>query len=172
MLKNDRIYLRALENTDAETILTWENDPENWRVSETRVPFSKEIIQKYVANAQDIFAVRQVRLMICEITTNNAIGSVDLFDYEPLHQHAGVGILLTQANRGQGYASDALALLENYAVNAIGIRNLHCTILSNNKASRNLFTKAGYMEVGCKKNWFNNHGEWLDEYSYQKIVVK
>lgn len=172
MLRGNKVFLRALEQEDVAPILAWENDPENWRVSGTKVPFSKQAIVAYIAASQDIFTVRQVRLMICRLEDNKAIGTVDLFNYDPVHQHAGVGILIDKAFRKKGYGLETLQLTADYALNGIGIRNLECTILSNNENSKRLFEAAGYEKVGCKKKWFNNFGEWLDEYSYQKELIK
>ena len=67
MLSGKKIYLRALEPSDADTILRWENNPDNWSVSNTLVPFSRKLIEDYVRSAQDIYSVKQVRFIICLI---------------------------------------------------------------------------------------------------------
>lgn len=172
MLKGSSIYLRTLEPTDLETLLSWENNPKNWRVSETKVPFSKELISQYVNSAQDLFAVKQIRLMICLLETNEPIGSIDLFDYEPIHQRMGLGILVVENMRGKGYGLEALSLTSDYALNGVGIRNLYCSVLGDNQASRKLFERSGFEAVGCHKDWFNDKGQWMDEYLYQKRLVK
>ena len=172
MLKGSSIYLRTLEPADADTLLDWENNSENWRVSETRVPFSKQLIIQYVNSAQDLFAIKQIRLMICLQETGEAIGSVDLFDYEPIHQRMGVGILIVESMRGKGYGLEALSITSDYALNGVGIRNLYCSILGDNQASRKLFERSGFVNVGCQKDWFNDNGHWVDQYLYQKQLVK
>lgn len=172
MLKGPKIYLRTLEPSDADTILAWENNVENWRVSGTVVPFSKQLIEQYVQSAQDIFTTRQIRLMICRNEDNRAIGSVDLFDYEPIHQRVGVGILIEEPYRNLGIGSEALDLVSDYALNGLGIRNLYCSILGDNLSSKKIFEKAGYTFIGCRKNWFNDKGYWIDEYMYQKALVE
>ena len=171
MLKGDNIYLRTIEPADADTILTWENDVENWRVSNTKVPFSKHLIHQYVNSAQDLLEVRQIRFMICDNLSQQAIGSLDLFEYEPIHQRIGVGILIDKANRNRGIGLEALNIMANYALTILGIRNLYCSVLANNPASMRLFEKAGYAPVGVRKNWFNDQGNWIDEVLYQKALL-
>ena len=171
MLKGDKIRLRPVEPWDVDKLLEWENNHKNWRVSNTLVPFSKDIIMKYIENAQDIFTVKQVRLIISELDSMNAIGSLDLFEFEPLHQRAGVGIMLEEGYRGKGYALEALKLVEEYVLNTIGIRNLYCNILEDNVESLKLFQKAGYVQVGRKIKWFNDRVDWLDELMFQKQLV-
>lgn len=171
MLKGPNIYLRTIEPSDAETLLEWENNPENWRISNTRVPFSKHLIEQYVLSAQDLFAVKQIRFIICNSTNDQPVGSVDLFDYEPIHQRIGLGILIRQEDRNKGFGHEALDLAAHYALEGVGIRNLYCSILGDNDASRRLFEKAGFVEVGCRKDWYNHNGFWVDEYLYQKQLV-
>ena len=170
-LKSDKIFLRAVEPTDLDLLLTWENNPEYWRVSNTLTPFSKELLEQYVYAAQDIYAVKQIRLMIGETSSGKAVGAVDLFDFEPRHQRAGVGILIDAEFRRKGCAHDALLLVKNYALNVVGIRNLFATILADNPASIALFEKAGFEKVGHRKNWFHDGKNWIDEYMYQCQLV-
>lgn len=172
MLKGSKVYLRTVEPADADLLMEWENNPDNWRVSNTRVPFSKHLIEQYVNSAQDLLAVRQIRLMICLTESNQTVGSVDLFDYEPIHQRMGLGILINAAQRNKGIGLESLQLVSEYALNGIGIRNLYCSILGDNQASKKLFENAGFTEVGCRKDWYNDKGHWIDEHLYQKQLVK
>jgi diamine N-acetyltransferase len=167
ILKSNKIFLRAVEPTDLEILLSWENNPEFWRVSNTLTPFSKELLAQYVSAAQDIYAVKQIRLMIGEVESGETVGAVDLFDFEPRHQRAGVGILIDEKFRKKGCASDALNLTKEYALNVVGIRNLFANILTDNNASIALFEKAGFEKVGHRKNWFNDGKNWIDELMYQ-----
>jgi len=171
MLKGTKVFLRTLEPTDSELLLDWENDPSNWKVSNTMVPFSKELIYQYVHSAQDIYAVKQVRFIVCCCEDEREVGAVDLFDFDPKHQRAGVGILIRGEEQSKGFAAEALQLVEDYALNHVGIRNLYCNILEDNDRSIALFEKQRFIKVGHKSNWFNHGGRWLDEFLYQKELV-
>lgn len=171
MLKGPRIYLRTIEPNDAAVILQWENDAENWRASNTVVPFSMALIEQYVQSAQDIFNVRQIRFMICENGSNQPVGAIDLFEYEPLHQRAGVGILIQRNYRKKGFAAEALQLINHYCKNVLGLKQIHAGILTDNNESIQLFEKAGFERMGLRKEWYFVEGEWLDEVLYQKKLV-
>lgn len=171
MLKSDKISIRAVEPTDLSLLLLWENDSAYWSVSNTLTPFSKELIDLYVHSAQDIYSVKQIRLMIDEIKTGKTVGAIDLFDFDPRHQHAGIGILIDSDFRKNGFASDAIELVKKYARDIVGIRNLSATILEDNQASIRLFEKAGFQKTGQYKKWFNKGDAWLDELIYQCQLV-
>lgn len=170
-LKGNKIYLRSLQPTDFDKIFAWENNPENWRVSGTNEHFSKKEIEEFVKSEQDILLSKQVRLMICSSSSNEAIGAVDLFEYDPKNQRAGIGILIEAAQRKNGFAFEALMLASNYSLNEIGIRNLFATIFIDNEASILLFEKAGFKKIGHKKKSFNDSGKWIDELLYQKELI-
>lgn len=172
MIKKKNIILRAPEPQDIALLYRWENDTTLWYLSDTLVPFSHHILEQYIIqNNNDIYTDKQLRLMI-EIVEDGkgiTIGSVDLFDFDPAHRRAGIGILIDQSYRKQGYASDSLDLLVDYTFNTLNLKQLYCTILKDNKESHVLFQKKGFELIGVKKEWRLINGKWNDEYMYQLI---
>jgi diamine N-acetyltransferase len=167
-----KITLRAPEPEDADLLYKWENDMEIWEVSNTRAPFSRFILREYIKNSnRDIYETKQIRFII-ENENGLPVGAVDLFDFEPYHLRAGVGILIHDpADRNRGYAADALEALSDYALNTLGLKQLYANISVNNKSSINLFIKSGYVQSGLKKCWLKTKDGWEDEYIFQKILT-
>jgi diamine N-acetyltransferase len=166
------IALRAVELSDADLIYAWENDPSIWQVSNTITPFSRYIIEQYILDSeQDIFTTKQLRLMIDHIGGDKiiTIGAIDLFDFEPLHRRAGIGILIHDKERGQGFASEALQLMKAYVFNTLQLHQLYCHISPGNTASLSLFTKHGFSISGTRKEWLHQNGQWTDEHILQCI---
>lgn len=170
-LSGDKVTLRALEPSDIDRLFAWENDPAHWRVSTTLFPFSRELLTQYIQSAQDIYTTKQMRFIIVQNTSAEAVGTMDLFDFSPKHQCAEVGVLVDRHHRGKGYASEALQLAEHYALRIVGIRNLFCMVLEDNPKSIALFEQAGYAQVGRKLKCFNGSPNWLDELMYQKTLI-
>ena len=173
-LESSRLQLRAPEPEDLELLYNWENNTPTWLVSNTLAPFSKFVLRQYLETAhRDIFESKELRLMIDLRTTKNpvtTIGTIDMFDYDPLHMRAGIGILIAaDQNRRQGYAYEALQMLDDYAFNILQLHQLYCNIPENNIASLNLFQKAGYEIIGIKKEWIRLSQQWLDEYMLQQF---
>ena len=93
-LHSETVILRALEPSDIDTMYQWENDTDNWFVSNTITPYSRFLLEQFTATAhKDIYENKQLRLIICS-PDNKAVGTIDLFDFDPLNQRAGVGILI------------------------------------------------------------------------------
>lgn len=170
-LQYGRISLRPLEPEDIEMLYRWENDVEIWNLSNTKTPFSKHILAQYILeSAKDIYESKQLRLII-QNEEMEAVGAVDLFDFEPYHQRAGVGILIHhKADRNKGYASDALMALSVYAFDVLCLRQLYANIAEDNLNSIKLFKKVGFTQAGIKKDWLKTISGWKDEYLFQKIL--
>jgi len=168
-----KVILRALEPEDIEILYRWENDMSIWHLSTTIAPLSKFTLEQYIISAnQEIYTSHQLRLMIDLVSPQDGtktIGSVDLFDFEPTHQRAGVGILILKDFRGQGLASEALDLLIDYAFNTLQLHQLFCNILPENTESIKLFTSKDFVLAGTKKEWNRIRNSWQDECLFQLI---
>jgi len=164
------VYLRALEPEDLVFLFKNENDEEFWQISNTQKPFSKYILKKYIENAHlDIYEIKQLRLIIALTKNDEPIGMIDLYDYNPKHKRAGVGILISKSFQGYGYASEALQLLIKYAFNQLDIYQLFACIGSENIKSIRLFETAQFKVSGIKKDWNFNKGKFHDELFLQLI---
>jgi diamine N-acetyltransferase len=169
-LKGHLISLRALEPSDLELLYQWENNPLVWHLSNTTAPFSKHILKEYIENAKhDIYVTKQLRLII-NTPKYGPIGCIDLFDFDPTNQRAGIGILIADdQHRGKGYASEALEILCNYCFSTLHLHQLYCNINADNFKSINLFTKTGFTQSGNKQQWNRIQGGYVDELFFQLI---
>ena len=174
-LSGKNIRLRAIEPADLDIIYEWENDPANWLISNTITPFSKHVLTRYIEHAhKDIHEARQLRLMI-DLVDDSAvpketIGTVDLFDFDPVHERAGLGILIAnQENRMKGFAYESLSILIRYSFETLHLHQLYCNISNDNQASLNLFKKLGFVEIGIKRDWLREGSGWLDVHLLQLV---
>ncbi len=171
LLEGSKCRLRALEPRDAEQMYAWENSPEVWHISGTLAPLSLHQIERYIeAQQYDLFRSGQLRLVI-ETLQGEAVGAIDLFEVEPLHRRAGVGILVHgDKNRRKGYAGEALELLADYSHKILGLNQLWCNIEPDNRASVRLFRRHGFRLVGTKRRWNWSAEGWHDEALYQRLL--
>lgn len=171
MLSGEKIKLRALEPEDIDLLMAWENNTENWYLSGTVQPYSRAVLKNYLEHArQDIYHAGQLRLVVEVNETQQAVGTIDVFDFDAFHQRAGIGILIGNAiHRGKGYGKEALQLLTEYAFQYLGLRQLYCNVLAQNKSSLKLFKSAGFVQSGIKKAWIRRGEEFEDELFLQLI---
>lgn len=173
-LKGTNLYLRTLEPEDLEFLYTIENDENIWEVSNTQTPYSKFLIRQYLENAhQDIYEAKQLRLAICKNDSNEVIGLIDLFDFDPRNNRAGIGIVIQNGSyRNKGFGKEALALLIDFSFNKLQLHQLFANIGTNNEASLNLFTTFEFRKIGVKKDWIYINNSYQDEAIFQLINPK
>jgi diamine N-acetyltransferase len=170
-MKFEKIKLRALEPEDLELLYEWENDNTYWILSSTLTPFSKYTLKRYLKNShKSIYESGQLRLMIDIISEKKTIGTIDIFDFDPFHLRAGIGILIAdETERRKGYASMALKCLIKYCFSTLQLHQVYCNILANNCESMELFKKIGFIEIGVKKEWVKSTEKFIDEHMFQMI---
>jgi diamine N-acetyltransferase len=170
-LESELIKLRAPEIKDLDLLYKWENDTLIWIISGTVTPFSRLILKKYLHTAhQDIYQAKQLRLMIDSKNTLQTIGTIDLFDFDPVNARAGVGILIGEdKERQKGNASEALRILIDYSFDILHLHQLYCNITSDNIGSLKLFQHNGFEIAGRKKEWIRIKEGWTDELLLQLI---
>jgi len=173
-LQGQNIHLRALEPEDLEFVYAIENDENIWEVSNTITPYSKFLIRQYLENAhQDIYEAKQLRLVICKKGSSEAVGLIDLFDFDAKNKRAGIGIIIqNEVDRNNGFGKEALDLVINYAFEQLQLHQLYANIGTENKASESLFTTFGFEKIGVKKDWNFTNNRFHDEAVFQLIKNK
>jgi diamine N-acetyltransferase len=172
MLKAEKVQLRAVEPEDLELMHQWENDPELWHLGRTVSPYSRYCLQEYIRTMeQDIYSARQLRFVIEQLhDEKKAIGYVDLYEFDPRHLRAGVGILIGDVSeRKKHYATEALQILVRYSFRILHLRQLFCYIPENNQPSLRLFAGNGFRKAGVMKDWLLVDGKWIPVVIMQRI---
>ena len=173
-MKTD-IHLRAMEPEDIDLIYSWENNPDVWVHSSSHQPFSRNALQRFIEenDGADIYASQQLRLMADVEEIGNkptTVGCIDLFDFEPYHRHAAIGMLVDSRYRHKGYGEAMLKQLEEFAARHLNIHLLYCDIAASNIACLALYKKNGYREVGVRKEWIWNGNSWEDAVTVEKVI--
>lgn len=169
-LVGNLVKLRALEPEDLEFLFQIENDESFWEISHTQTPFSKYVLKQYLENVHlDIFETKQLRLIIEEKSSQKNLGMIDLFDFNPQHKRAGIGILIHPEYQQKGFASEALELLIKYSFSHLQLHQLYANIIAENERSLALFTKHQFKKIGIKKDWIFFDGKMKDEILFQLI---
>lgn len=170
LLENDRIRLRALEPEDLDWLYRAENDTQVWQAGATLTPFSRYVLREYIAAShRDIFELKQLRLVVELRDTEKTAGMIDLFDFDPYHRRAGVGILVDSACRRSGVATQALDLLVDYAFSFLHLHQLYAHVPVANQASKALFSRCGFTVAGVLSDWLAVAGGYRDVWMMQRV---
>ena len=166
---SSRIALREATLKDCEIILDWENNLENWAVSNNTSPYSLMDIQMLIISLRDIRKACQARFMILEKDSRRILGSVDLYEINWKEKTAGVGVLISDGqDRCKGYASEALLMLEELAIKNWELKYFNAEVHTTNHASVRLFENCGYQQKEGGYKAKSPNGDYIQTLLFEK----
>ncbi len=167
-LETMRLRLRSFEESDVDTIYRWENDIQTWSSSMTLNPLSYKFIRDYVVYApSSIVDEGQLYLLLEDKETKEALGYVQLLNYEALHQKLALGVYLEPKHRNKGYAIEALECIKEYVFAVLNCRMIYAETLETNSSARHLFERAGFHKTAVLKDWYWLNGAFQNLIYYQ-----
>lgn len=170
ILSDDRIRLRAVEPTDVDLIMSWENDETLWTEGNTVAPFSRKAIWDYVENYNpDIYTEKQLRLMVVDRQSEQAVGMIDLFEFDAHNRRCGIGLMIGGEYRGMGYGKATLELMKKYVRHFLGLHQLWAYISVDNINSIELFKECGFKICGRLRSWLRRNNRYTDVFIVQSL---
>ena len=170
LLQKDGYRLRAPEPEDLDCMMQFENTPTLWEVGNATGPYSRFHLKLYIeTNKNDIYTDGQLRLMVESIAHKEVVGIIDLFDYNPFHNRAEVGIVIAESCQSKGLGELALNLLTDFSFNYLGIHQLYAHIDVTNVPCRRLFAKCGFNECALLKDWMRTGTTYRDVVMVQRL---
>lgn len=163
VLQSSRLLLRALQPSDLNaTYLGWLNDPLVNRYLETRfLPQSIESLQAYWQAHRDDPA--SPWFAICLLDDDRHIGNIKLGPVHWLYRRADLSLFIGDRSCwGKGYASEAIALVCDWAFREMDLQKLNAGICAGNIASRRAFEKCGFELEGTLRKEVVSSGQRLD----------
>lgn len=167
---SEALRYRPLEMRDLDSLMKWENAPEDWQFGERQLPVSESLLHEYILSAgMSLEEAGQYRWMIERIEDSKPVGLLDLFDLNIQNQRAAVGIYIDPDYRQAGYGVEALLWLANYAQRVGLLHQLFAYVPKSNPASNRLFERAGFERTGQLTDWYRTENGYSSVIQYQKL---
>ena len=101
---------------------------------------------------------------IYEMATGRPVGNCDIQNLSVRNRRAEVGIVIGEPDaRGQGYGTEAIRLLADYAFNVLNLHSLMLWTYEYNVAGQRCYTKVGFREIGRRRASRWHAGRFWDE---------
>ena len=166
MYSREDIQLRELRGSDAPILLDWENNQENWRISDrSEAPSLSDLTSliELQENAQHTYDLDQYRFMIVASKSGKPLGTVDFYEADWENDLAFIGILVADPkDRQKGAGLCALELLLDKMYNELELQMACARIFPDNLASIRLFEKAGFKKKLEEKHLSEPEAEYLE----------
>lgn len=94
--------------------------------------------------------------------TSTLVGTVMLFNFDTVANQAEIGYVFHQDYWGKGYASEAVALMDRFAQETLGLHRLHARVVSGNMGSARVLEKNGFVLEGRLRDHYRIEGQYYD----------
>lgn len=175
-LRGEAVTLRVVEPEDAEVIGRAHNDPDLRTGLLYRTPQDGSDVRSYIegiANERD----RSIDLLICLEGDGGAdgtdggtavAGAINLFDVNL--GHGEVSCWLFEEYQGQGYATEAMREVLDYAFDTLGLNHVHGQVIDYNVPCQDLVLGLGFDREGTRPGHVFRDGEYHDTYLYGTLA--
>lgn len=143
-----RLFLRSLDvNEVGERYFSWVTHPLVTQYLEIRHHPPRQIADLQIFVEKMRADPKNLLLGIFLQQNQIHIGNIKLGPIEPYHRRAEVGFFIGEsAFWGQGYATEAITALSNYAFNQLGLRKLTAGCYEENTGSIKALEKSGFIQ--------------------------
>ena len=155
------IFLRPMTHGDTDLIIGWRNREDVRRNFIYQKPFTREGHENWIRTMID--TGRAVQMMICDISSGRALGSVYIRDIDREHNKAEYGIFIGEAEaRGRGLGTAAAKLMLRYCFQEERLHRIYLRALAGNDRAVRSYEKAGFVKEACLKDDVFLNGEYCD----------
>jgi RimJ/RimL family protein N-acetyltransferase len=164
-ITTERLSLRPLRAEDAEIIAAYRNDPQVAQYQGWPLPYTPEDSAQLIAEmvGRSPGEPGWVQIGLQRVSSGELIGDLAL---NTQGQQAEVGVTLSAAVQGQGYASEGLGGLIQYAFRVLGLDRLQAEIDPRNLAVAKLLSRLGFVHLETQIGTYLHRGEWADNAVY------
>jgi [ribosomal protein S5]-alanine N-acetyltransferase len=154
-LQGRRVRLRGPRNDDADALFALFSDPAVMRYWSRPPMTTLGEAQGLVGEMLDSFERRSLfNWMITMRDDDAVIGTCTLFRIDPRHRHAEIGYALRSDHWGRGIASEAVALVLDWAFRRLDLQRVEADIDPRNDGSRQLLARLGFRSEGVMRQRF------------------
>ena len=154
-LQGKRVRLRGPRNDDADALFALFSDPAVMRYWSRPPMTTLGEAQGLIGEMLDSFEQRSLFNWMASARDDDAvIGTCTLFRIDPRHRHAEIGYALRSDHWGRGIASEAVALVLDWAFRQLDLQRVEADIDPRNEASRRLLLRLGFSSEGLLRQRF------------------
>ncbi len=155
------IYLRLMTAEDTDRIIRWRNSDGVRRNFIYRELFTRESHERWIRTKVE--TGEAVQMIICDLRTDQALGSVYIRDIDRQHEKAEYGIFIGEASaRGRGLGTAAAKLMLRYCFEEEGLHRIYLRALAGNGQAIRSYEKAGFQREGFLKDDVKIDGTYRD----------
>ncbi len=162
--QGERVRLRAIESEDWEFFANWDQDSETARHCYfVPPPKSKRAAREWAEKEALKLPENDELNLVIETLSGATVGSINSHSANRRNGTFSYGVAIHPAQRGKGYASDAIRILLRHFFLELRYQKCNAHIYSFNHASIELHKRLGFQQEGCLRRQVFTNGHYHDE---------
>lgn len=156
----DRVTLRTVEREDVDFLHRARTEPSIREGLTFDRPASRDDVEDFFD--ETVRSEGNCNLLAC--VDGDPAGAVVLFDVD---RHAAeIAYWFVPEHRGEGYATEAAAMLVDHGFSSLGLHRVRAKALEWNDASRRLLGRLGFEREGVRRECVFQRGEYRDHVTF------
>lgn len=169
-LEGKTVFFKPVSLEDLDTIHFYASDEDvsrfiGWPLMKS-VEETKELVELMIQREID-----GTHLYASAVSkeTGDVVGTVMIFNFDHEANHAEVGYVFDKRIWGQGYGSESIGLLTDFAFKSLNLHKLHARVVDENVGSAKVLEKNNYSLEGRLKDQYFIEGRYYDSLLYGKL---
>lgn len=169
-LEGKHMYFKSLDPSDVDEIHRFASDADvsrfiGWRLlknsDETR-EYIEELIKREAAGTH-LYASIVLK------STEKIIGTAMMFNFDKEARHGEIGYVLHKDYWGQGYGTESVTLMNDFAFQSLKLNKIHARVVDANIGSYRVLDKNGFELEGRFKDYYFIEGNYYDGLFFGKL---
>lgn len=166
-IKGEKINLRRIKRSDAESIQENGNDPDVMRYLFSPYPYTMEHVYGFIKASHRMHGEETgYPLGIEHKQTKQIIGLIGLYRVDHSNRLAETGFWLGKKYWRRGYTKEAVILTLKFSFEELNFHRIYARTFHPNKASMKLIEKIGFIYEGSLRKHVFKHGRFMDMHFY------
>jgi RimJ/RimL family protein N-acetyltransferase len=157
------VHLRPGERADVPLFVRWLTDARTTRHLAIRSPIGLAIEERWFETMLEQHGRDRWFFVICRRADGRAVGSIDLHEVDHINGGAGLGVVIGDpADTAQGYGSEAISLLVDFAFGELRLRRVWLDVYDDNVDARRLYERLGFVHEATFRRGLFRRGRFID----------
>ena len=166
-LQTSRLRLRPFTAADTDAIFGVFSNPRVMRYWDAPAWSERAQAERFIATSQRMEQEGDgARLAIERAADQALVGQCALFRCNPTYRSAAIGYCLDDAAWGQGFATEAVGALLQWAFDTLDLNRVQAELDTRNAASARVLEKLGFVREGTLREDCIVNGEVSDSWVY------
>jgi RimJ/RimL family protein N-acetyltransferase len=167
-----RLVIRRFASGDAETLASYRSDPEVARYQDWECPYPLSEAREFIASLHQLAPGTPgtwFQFAVSLASSGILIGDAALRAGKPDGRQAELGFTFAAAHQGQGYATEALRAVMQYAFEKLAMHRVSSRTDARNLRAQRLLERLGFRPEGELREslWFK--GGWATDLLYAQL---